>query len=122
MFYNEIPDEFPSIREIKHQIDLVPSASIPNRQAYQNNPLETKEFKKHVKEYMMNRYSFEMDGRPIALVPFTPKKIYDEQLKLKKRMMAKKESLYIMKTFFANKVLPGFEDDVIFWFGTDLFF
>jgi hypothetical protein len=63
-----------------------------------------------------------MDGRPIALVPFTPKQIYDEQLKLKKRMMAKKESLYIMKTFFANKVLPGFEDDVIFWFGTILFF
>jgi hypothetical protein len=63
-----------------------------------------------------------MDGRPIALVPFTPKQIYDEQLKLKKRMMAKKESLYIMKIFFANKVLPGFEDDVIFWFGTNLFF
>jgi hypothetical protein len=63
-----------------------------------------------------------MDGRPIALVPFTPKQIYDEQLKLKKRMMAKKESLYIMKTFFANKVLWGFEDDVIFWFGTNLFF
>ena len=50
MFYNEIPGEFPSIREIEHQIDLVPSALIPNRQAYQNNPLETKEFKKHVKE------------------------------------------------------------------------
>jgi len=50
VFYNEIPGEFPLIREIEHQIDLVPSALIPNRQAYQNNPLETKEFKKHVKE------------------------------------------------------------------------
>ena len=50
MFPNEIPSEFPSIRELEHRTDLVPSASIPNRQAYQNNLLETKEFKKHIKK------------------------------------------------------------------------
>jgi hypothetical protein len=34
--------------------------------------------------------------------------------------MAEKESLYIRRTFFANKVLHGFDDNVIFWIGTDL--
>jgi hypothetical protein len=32
-----------------------------------------------------------MNGRPITLVPFIIMKIYDEQLKLKKRNMAENE-------------------------------
>jgi len=50
----------------------------------------------------------------------TSKQLYKEQLKLKKGKMAEKENLYIKGTFVANKVLPGFEDNVIFWIGTDL--
>jgi len=51
----------------------------------------------------------------------TLKHIYDEQLKLKTRKMAKRESLYIRETFFVNKVLMGFDDDVIFWLSINLF-
>jgi hypothetical protein len=40
-------------------------------------------------------YSFEMNRRPIALISLTSKQIYEEQLKLKKGKMVKKESLYI---------------------------
>jgi hypothetical protein len=61
-----------------------------------------------------NRYSFEMNGRPITLISLTPKQIEEEQLKLKKEKMVEKESLYIRETFFTNKVLLGFDDDVIF--------
>ena len=59
-------------------------------------------------------YSFEVDGRLIILVPLSSMQIYDEQLNLKMGKMAKKESLYIKKTFFVNKVLLGFDDDSIF--------
>jgi len=63
---------------------------------------------------MTNRYSFVMDGRPITLVLLTLKLIYDEQLKLKKGKIAEKKSLYIREIFFANKILPDFNDDDIF--------
>jgi hypothetical protein len=53
-----------------------------------------------------------MIGRPISIVPFIIKKIYDEQLKLKKKNIAEKEIWYIKETFFANKVLFGFDDNV----------
>jgi hypothetical protein len=61
-----------------------------------------------------------MNGRPITLVSLTPKQIYEEKLKLKKGKMAEKENLFIRETFFANKVLLGFDDDVIFLLGTNL--
>jgi hypothetical protein len=33
--------------------------------------------------------------------------------------MVEKKSLYIKRTFFANKVLLGFDNNVILWLGTD---
>jgi len=51
----------------------------------------------------------------------TPKQIYEEQLKLKKAKMIENESLYIRRTFFANKVFLCFNDDVILPFDTDFF-
>ena len=38
VFPEEIPSRLPPLREIEHQIDLVPRALIPNRQAYKSNP------------------------------------------------------------------------------------
>ena len=61
-----------------------------------------------------------MNKRPITLVFFTPKQIYEEQWKLKKQKMVEKESLYIKGTFFANKVLLEFHDDAILWLGVEL--
>ena len=46
-FYKEktkkFHDSLIAKKEIEHQIDLVPGASIPNRPAYRTNPQETKE-------------------------------------------------------------------------------
>jgi hypothetical protein len=39
----DIPRGLPPLREIKHHIDLVPEAIIPNRPAYRSNPEEIKE-------------------------------------------------------------------------------
>jgi hypothetical protein len=43
IFPAEIPPGLPPLRGIEHQIDLIPSASLPNRAAYRTNPEETKE-------------------------------------------------------------------------------
>ena len=43
VFPKETPYGLPPIRGIEHQIDFVPSATIPNRPAYRSNPEETKE-------------------------------------------------------------------------------
>ena len=73
-----------------------------------------KELKKQVEDLMTSKFFFEMDGRHKTFVPLTPKQIYDEQLKFKKGKMTENESLYIRETFFANKVLSGYNDNVIF--------
>jgi hypothetical protein len=43
IFLSEIPPGLPPMRGIKHQIDLIPGATLPNRAAYRTNPEETKE-------------------------------------------------------------------------------
>jgi hypothetical protein len=60
-----------------------------------------------------NMYSFEINKRLITLIYLKPKQINEEQLKLKKEKMVENESLYIKEIFFANKILLGFDDDVI---------
>ncbi|PKI53095.1 hypothetical protein CRG98_026514 [Punica granatum] len=48
VFSEETPHGLPPIRGIEHQIDFVPSATIPNRPAYRSNPEETKELQRQV--------------------------------------------------------------------------
>jgi hypothetical protein len=43
IFPAEIPLRLPPLRGIKHQIDLIPRAMLPNRAAYRTNLEETKE-------------------------------------------------------------------------------
>jgi len=42
----------PPIRGIEHQIDFIPSATIPNWLAYRCNPEETKELQRQVEELL----------------------------------------------------------------------
>ena len=41
VFPNDIPLGLPHLREIKHQIDLLSDASLPNKRAYRYNPSES---------------------------------------------------------------------------------
>ena len=59
-FQDVLPDDIlsglPPIRGIEHQIDFVPSSTIPNRPAYRCNPEETKEFQRQIEDLMSKGY------------------------------------------------------------------
>ena len=40
---DNVPEEFPLVRQINHQIDLIPGASFPNKAAHKMIPTETEE-------------------------------------------------------------------------------
>ncbi|KAK1616723.1 hypothetical protein QYE76_022240 [Lolium multiflorum] len=58
--------------EMKHQIDLIPGASLPNRAPYRTNPEETKEIQKQVQALLDKGYiriSLSPCAVPVILVP-----------------------------------------------------
>ena len=69
-----MPAGLPPIHGIEHQIDLVPSASLPNRLAYRTNPEETKEIQRQVKELLDRGYVRESLSPYVVLVLLVPKK------------------------------------------------
>jgi hypothetical protein len=56
VFLEDIPSGLPPLREIEHQIDLAPGATIPNRPTYRSNPKEMKELQRQVNELMQKGY------------------------------------------------------------------
>ena len=54
IFPKENPIELSPFRGIKHQIDLVLGASLPNRQAYGTNHYESKEIESQFQELLEN--------------------------------------------------------------------
>jgi hypothetical protein len=73
VFFDEIPSRLPPIRGIEHQINLITSALIHNRPAYQSKSQGNRKPSKKVEELMTNRYSFEMNEMSIILVLLTHK-------------------------------------------------
>ena len=45
---DELSNDLPPVRSISHHIDLIPSASLPNKEAYRLTPQENEEFKQQV--------------------------------------------------------------------------
>ena len=74
VFLEEIPKGLPPIRGIKHQIDFVPSSTIPNRLAYRSNLEETKELQKQVGELIEKGYVRESMSPCIVPMTLVPKK------------------------------------------------
>ena len=74
VFPEEIPKGLPPIRGIKHQIDFVLGATIPNRPAYRINPEETKKLQKQVGELMEKGYMRESMSPCIVPMILFPKK------------------------------------------------
>ena len=55
VFPVDLPARLPRLRGIKHHIDLLPEAILPNKPAYKRNPTETKELQKQVQELFDRR-------------------------------------------------------------------
>jgi len=52
VFLQELPKGLPPIRGIEHQIDFMPSTSLPNKSAYRANPKETQKIESQVKDLL----------------------------------------------------------------------
>ena len=52
VFLKELPDGLPPLRGIKHQIDFIPGAQLPNRPAYRSTPQETQEIQRQVDDLL----------------------------------------------------------------------
>ncbi|PKI73975.1 hypothetical protein CRG98_005592 [Punica granatum] len=82
VFPEELPERLPPIRGIEHQIDLVPSATLPNRPAYRCNPDEAKELQRQVNELLEKGYvreSISPCSVPALLVPKKDGSIIDSR-------------------------------------------
>jgi hypothetical protein len=69
---NELPNAFPLVRSISHHIDLIPGASLPNKEAYRLTPQENEEIKKQVQELLdkgLVKESFSPCVVPTVLIP-----------------------------------------------------
>jgi hypothetical protein len=49
---DELPRSFPPIRSISHHIDLIPGASLPNKETYMLTPQKNEEVKRQVQDLM----------------------------------------------------------------------
>jgi hypothetical protein len=74
VFPCEIPPGLPPIHGIKHQIDLIPDASLPNRAPYRTNPEETKEIQCQVQELLDKGYVRESLSPCVVPMILVPKK------------------------------------------------
>jgi hypothetical protein len=71
---DELPHSLPPIMSISHHIDLIPGASLPNKEAYRLTPRENEEVKKQVQE-LLDKGLVRESLRPCAvLTVLSPKK------------------------------------------------
>jgi hypothetical protein len=74
VFPNELPGDLPPLRDIQHQIDLVPGSSLPNRAAYRMTPLEKAELQKQIQDLLEKGYIQESISPCSIPTLLTPKK------------------------------------------------
>jgi hypothetical protein len=74
VFLEDTPNGLPPLQGIKHQINLVLRALVPNRPAYRSNPEETKKLQTQVNEMMIKKYICESMSPSVVPMLLVPKK------------------------------------------------
>jgi hypothetical protein len=73
VFPNKLPHGLPPLRGIKHRIDLIPGAPLPNHATYRTNPEETKETERQIHDLLQKGYVRESLPSCAILVILVPK-------------------------------------------------
>lgn len=69
---DDLPQELPPVRSISHQIDMIPSSSLPNKSPYRMTTTKSEEVNKQVQEFLnrgMIRESLSPCVVPTVLAP-----------------------------------------------------